>query len=370
MKNSTTLPISILIGMAFSCCLQLANAQIVYTDLNPDQAFFCSLNGCFQEYELDLDNDGSNDFTLSAIGDSPCGPWSRKRMVAAGTHKQNEIVNTSNYPSQLILGDTISSLSQWGIGGALAQYNNCGAPDGNWTGTGYLGLKLRKKGSDYFGWVSLGVSVNPYNCSFTVYGYAYNSVPDKPITAGQTCPPQAVISPAGPISFCVGDSVVLSSVNPGSNLSYQWKKDGINIAGATSKSYSAKLAGKYKVKVTDYANGCTATSLVVKVKVPCRMTNEEMNEVSDMSLKVYPNPVSELLVVSCLLSEDEHVELQIFDVQGRLIRTLTNYTMSKGGHTIIWNAKDENGNEVSDGIYFLRLQTENEVKTIPLAVVK
>ena len=370
MKNSITLLISILIGMAFSCCLQFANAQIVYTDLNPDQAFFCSLNGCFQEYELDLDNDGSNDFTLSASGDSPCGPWSRKRMVAAGTHKQNEIVNTSNYPSQLILGDTISSLSQWCIGGALAQYNNCGAPDGNWTGTGYLGLKLSKKGSDYFGWVSLGISVNPYNCSFTVYGYAYNSVPDKPITAGQTCPPQAVISPTGPISFCVGDSVVLSSVNPGSNLSYQWKKDGANISGATNKTYTAKTAGKYKVRVTDYTNACTATSTAVKVKVPCKVLNEELGMDGNASLKVYPNPVTESAIISLQLATEEFVSLKIFDASGRLIRTLANEQMSEGTHTITWNTHDESGNEVSEGICFLRMQTESEVKTIAVSVVK
>lgn len=44
--------------------------------------------------------------------------------------------------------------------------------------------------------------------------------------------------------------------------------------------------------------------------------------------------------------------------------------MSEGVHAFTWNARDENGNEVNAGIYFLRLQTENEVETISILVVK
>src|SRR5262249_44600089 len=140
---------------------------------------------------------------------------------------------------------------------------------------------------------------------------------------------------------------ILSSVNSGSNLSYQWKKDGINIIGATQKMLTVTVTGKYKVKVTDNTNNCSATSANVKVKVPCRINSDEGNNARDLQLKVYPNPVSQLAVVSWQLARDEYVSLKIFDLQGKLVRTLANSELSEGIHTFTWDLCDDNGQRVT-----------------------
>ena len=61
--------ISITIGFFF---FTAAYAQIIYTDVNPDQT--CSTDGCL--YNLDLNNDGTTDFTVEhALGTGSCpGP--------------------------------------------------------------------------------------------------------------------------------------------------------------------------------------------------------------------------------------------------------------------------------------------------------
>src|SRR4029077_17918600 len=120
------------------------------------------------------------------------------------------------------------------------------------------------------------------------------------------------------------------------------KLNGSNISGGTNKSYTAKVAGKYKVNVKDNTNGCSATSALVKVKVPCRMTNENLNRDENI-LACYPNPFSQSTTISFSLSQSEHVSLKIFDVEGRLIRTLVNDVMSAGMHELTWNVRDENG---------------------------
>lgn len=71
------------------------------------------------------------------------------------------------------------------------------------------------------------------------------------------------ISASGPLTFCQGGSVILS-VQPA--LSYQWKKNGVNIAGATSLNYTATKTGNYTVLVT-IAGGCSALSVVATVTV-------------------------------------------------------------------------------------------------------
>jgi hypothetical protein len=80
-----------------------------------------------------------------------------------------------------------------------------------------------------------------------------------------TTPPAAAVTPAGPIAFCPGDSVVLTA-NTGTGLSYQWKRDNITLIGATLSTYTAKQTGTYTVFVTS-ATSCSATSNGVAVSV-------------------------------------------------------------------------------------------------------
>jgi flagellar hook assembly protein FlgD len=64
------------------------------------------------------------------------------------------------------------------------------------------------------------------------------------------------------------------------------------------------------------------------------------------------------------------LSLQIFDATGRLIKVIADETMQPGAHQFTWNAKDEKGNAVITGIYFLRFNTGNYSETKKLVVVK
>lgn len=75
----------------------------------------------------------------------------------------------------------------------------------------------------------------------------------------------ASISAGGPTTFCDGENVLLTA-NSGAGLTYQWKKDGTNISGATNVSYTADVAGAYKVTVTN-SGGCSAISGGIVVSV-------------------------------------------------------------------------------------------------------
>ncbi|HKR03442.1 MAG TPA: PKD domain-containing protein [Bacteroidia bacterium] len=71
--------------------------------------------------------------------------------------------------------------------------------------------------------------------------------------------PQANISPSGTDSVCSKQPILLSA-NTGNNLTYQWLKSGINIAGATGATHNAVLGGNYKVRVTRSTTGCNTLS--------------------------------------------------------------------------------------------------------------
>ncbi len=74
-----------------------------------------------------------------------------------------------------------------------------------------------------------------------------------------------VITPAGPTAVCKPATVLLQG-NTGAGFTYQWMKDGGNIAGATNANYTANKSGSYQVKITT-TGGCFATSAATVVSV-------------------------------------------------------------------------------------------------------
>ncbi len=84
----------------------------------------------------------------------------------------------------------------------------------------------------------------------------------------------------------------------------------------------------------------------------------------------YPNPFNAETTISYQLFDDEQVCLSIYDVQGILIRGLINKKQQRGLYQIIWGGKDNLGLNVVSGIYFLRLQTTNQLKTIKMILLQ
>lgn len=78
------------------------------------------------------------------------------------------------------------------------------------------------------------------------------------IQVNVTAIPTASITLTGNSTLCTGDSAVLSATSPGTGWTFQWSKDGNNIAGATSATFVAREGGTYRLAVSD--NGCNATS--------------------------------------------------------------------------------------------------------------
>jgi hypothetical protein len=129
--------------------------------------------------------------------------------------------------------------------------------------------------------------------------------------------PAATITAQGPTTFCAGDSVILQA-NSGSGLSYQWKKNGNNISGATSKNYTAKVGGIYKVLVTK-TNGCTKLSQGTTVSIPCRESSS-LTETNTQSLITYPSPVTDILNIE-LPAWNTTAEIKIYNTTGQLVKS-------------------------------------------------
>ena len=69
----------------------------------------------------------------------------------------------------------------------------------------------------------------------------------------------------------------------------------------------------------------------------------------------FPNPFQDETTIQFYLEETEHVALDVFDILGRHVETLTSGSFASGKHTVVWEAKD-----VAPGIYVYQLTTAHQ----------
>ena len=69
------------------------------------------------------------------------------------------------------------------------------------------------------------------------------------------------------------------------------------------------------------------------------------------TLDAFPNPFNESTNVNYNLAESQNIRIQVLDLNGRIVKTLVNGTQTKGSHTIVWDGRSTQGNEVATGIY-------------------
>ncbi|MCF7885591.1 MAG: T9SS type A sorting domain-containing protein [Candidatus Marinimicrobia bacterium] len=89
----------------------------------------------------------------------------------------------------------------------------------------------------------------------------------------------------------------------------------------------------------------------------------------ELALKFYPNPFNSRLKIMFTIPENGKVKINIYDIRGRNIKTVIDQTLVKGKHEYYWDGKNNQGNRVSSGIYFLRLGTNNSANKIIKRVV-
>ncbi|KPJ59268.1 MAG: hypothetical protein AMJ46_11915 [Latescibacteria bacterium DG_63] len=85
----------------------------------------------------------------------------------------------------------------------------------------------------------------------------------------------------------------------------------------------------------------------------------EAKKAATLRIASFPNPFNPVLNIKFSVGVDQvgqRATLRIFDVQGRLVRTLLDSELSEGNHSAVWSGTDERGKTVTSGIYFLRLE--------------
>jgi large repetitive protein len=81
----------------------------------------------------------------------------------------------------------------------------------------------------------------------------------------------------------------------------------------------------------------------------------------EVSLANHPNPFNPVTAIRYELPDAGFVRLEIYDVTGQRVRTLAAEHTEAGRYEVRWAGRDEEGRDVSSGVYFLRLNTGAQV---------
>ena len=99
------------------------------------------------------------------------------------------------------------------------------------------------------------------------------------------------------------------------------------------------------------------------------MTVVSMSDIilpTEVSLsKAYPNPFNPSTAISYDVPSDMNISLVVYDVRGRMVAELANGMRLQGRYDVIWNAENQ-----SSGVYFMKLVTDNNMKTQKMMLVK
>ena len=84
----------------------------------------------------------------------------------------------------------------------------------------------------------------------------------------------------------------------------------------------------------------------------------------------YPNPFNPETVISYQIPQSGQTKLTIYNQLGQVMRILVNDVKSAGQYKILWNGLDQNGNQVANGVYFYRLDSNVFTQTRKMVLMR
>ncbi len=103
--------------------------------------------------------------------------------------------------------------------------------------------------------------------------------------------------------------------------------------------------------------------------------NDDITDVAEVPLvnnlaQNFPNPFNPTTTISFSVKEKGRVTLRVFDVTGRLIRTLVDEVRDAGAYREVWDGTNNRGSGVASGVYFYRMNSKGFDQTRKMVILK
>ena len=167
---------------------------------------------------------------------------------------------------------------------------------------------------------------------------------------------------------------VLSSPAITDGVMYIGAGDGNLYAFGTGLKYTYRedffyaAVGSNELIVTSFDGGVVVAADTINFTVT--QTGITLEPSSRLALCASPNPFYSAASISFELSEPGWTSVTVYDLSGRIVRTLENSELGTGQHSIVWDGRIENGEPVSAGLYLCRIQAGGISETTGLCLLR
>jgi len=89
-----------------------------------------------------------------------------------------------------------------------------------------------------------------------------------------------------------------------------------------------------------------------------------------MELAAYPNPFNPRTTIAYAVPKAGPVKMDVYDLRGRHVHNLVDGDQGAGRHQLTWNGTDARGRSVATGVYFVRLRSVDDERTLKVVMVE
>ena len=157
-----------------------------------------------------------------------------------------------------------------------------------------------------------------------------------------------------------GDIVVLADT--AGNILTVTLEASVEVGGLQlSQSFDADGTGCYTMPTPGAVNDtCVTMNIVNAGTIPTQFTLYQN----------YPNPFNPVTTLRYEIPVNGFVNITVYDMLGRKVKTIINQTQNAGYRSVIWDAKNDFGKLVTAGIYLYQIQAGEYISTKKMVLLK
>ncbi|NOQ21353.1 MAG: PQQ-binding-like beta-propeller repeat protein [Candidatus Aegiribacteria sp.] len=143
---------------------------------------------------------------------------------------------------------------------------------------------------------------------------------------------------------------------------------GVGLKYTYREEYFYAEVGPNELIVTSFDGGTAVAADTINFTVT--QTGISLEPSTRLALYASPNPFYSIASISFELSEPGWTSVTVYDLSGRIVRTLENSEHATGQHSIVWDGRKENGELVSAGLYLCRIKSGGISETTGLCLLR
>lgn len=166
-----------------------------------------------------------------------------------------------------------------------------------------------------------------------------------------------VANPGEPLMF------MIEATAQTAQISYTWYIDEILQSGANDFIYEPVInsSGNHTVRCNIASSDSIAHNVVWNVQTGTANEDNHLPTPELGRLQTYPNPFKDVLEINFTIAKASPVSLEIFNIKGRKVRSLSMGQKSSGTISTSWDGQDDAGNPCGGGTYIIRAQSKGGV---------